>query len=379
MSRFTKLLLLVTVFLLPFSIATAQDDELIDQTFLLTFIPNIQFSPTYAAIANGHFAEAGFNVTIEHLDEPVVVDLIASNQRQFGIVSGEQVIMARFGGRPIVYLYEWFQQYPVGVVVPENSDIETVTDLAGRNIGIPGRFGASYSGLTALLAANGLTEQDIDLEEIGFFAPDVVCVGGVEASVVYLNNEPLQIAQRAEQGECGDVTGVRVLPVAAEVDLVSNGLVTNEETIANQPEMVAAFVSAYHQGLQDVINNPAAAYLLSLDYVDNLPISDDLQAALEAEAAAQEEFLATNPDREAIAESRQTMYDRLHEQFSSEELIQLQVLLKSIELWDAEQLGVTDLASWEAAQNVLLEMGFLNEPLDLEAAFTNEFVPGFEE
>ncbi|RMG89935.1 MAG: hypothetical protein D6712_00740 [Chloroflexi bacterium] len=379
MSRIAKLLLLVAVLLLPFSITTAQDDELVDQTFLLTFIPNIQFSPTYAAIANGHFAEAGFNVTIEHLDEPVVVDLIASNQRQFGIVSGEQVIMARSGGRPIVYLYEWFQQYPVGVVIPENSDIETVADLAGRNVGIPGRFGASYSGLTALLATNGLTEQDIDLEEIGFFAPDVVCVGGVEASVVYLNNEPLQIEQRAEQGECGDVTGVRVLPVAAEVDLVSNGLVTNEETIANQPEMVAAFVAAYHQGLQDVINNPAEAYLISLDYVDNLPISDELQAALEAEAAAQEEFLATNPDREAIAESRQAMYDRLHEQFSSEELIQLQVLLKSIELWDAEQLGVTELASWEAAQNTLLEMGFLNEPIDLEAAFTNEFVPGFEE
>ncbi len=379
MSRIAKLLLLVAVLLLPFSITTAQDDELVDQTFLLTFIPNIQFSPTYAAIANGHFAEAGFNVTIEHLDEPVVVDLIASNQRQFGIVSGEQVIMARSGGRPIVYLYEWFQQYPVGVVVPENSDIETVADLAGRNVGIPGRFGASYSGLTALLAANDLTEQDIDLEEIGFFAPDVVCVGGVEASVVYLNNEPLQIEQRAEQGECGDVTGVRVLPVAAEVDLVSNGLVTNEETIANQPEMVAAFVAAYHQGLQDVINNPAEAYLISLDYVDNLPISDELHAALEAEAAAQEEFLATNPDREAIAESRQAMYDRLHEQFSSEELIQLQVLLKSIELWDAEQLGVTELASWEAAQNTLLEMGFLNEPIDLEAAFTNEFVPGFEE
>ncbi|PJF38147.1 MAG: hypothetical protein CUN55_18485, partial [Phototrophicales bacterium] len=159
-----------------------------------------------------------------------------------------------------------------------------------------------------------------------------------------------------------DVTGVRVLPVAAEVDLVSNGLVTNEETIANQPEMVAAFVAAYHQGLQDVINNPAEAYLISLDYVDNLPISYELHAALEAEAAAQEEFLAINPDREAIAESRQAMYDRLHEQFSSEELIQLQVLLKSIELWDAEQLGVTELASWEAAQNTLLEMGFLNEP-----------------
>jgi hypothetical protein len=50
------------------------------------------------------------------------------------------------------------------------------------------------------------------------------------------------------------------------------------------------------------------------------------------------------------------------------------VLLNTIELWDADQLGATTPESWEATQNVLVTMGFLPEPTDLTGAFTNDFV-----
>ena len=71
---------------------SAQDQQ--DLTFFLTFVPNVQFSPLYVAIDNGYFSEVGLNLTIEHGDEPLGVDLIASGQRQFGMISGEQVIAA---------------------------------------------------------------------------------------------------------------------------------------------------------------------------------------------------------------------------------------------------------------------------------------------
>ncbi|HYO87988.1 MAG TPA: ABC transporter substrate-binding protein, partial [Candidatus Limnocylindrales bacterium] len=150
-----------------------------DVRLFMTFVPNVQFSPVYVAQSKGYFADNWLSVTTEHGDEPVGVDLIATGERDFGLISGEQVLAARANGRPVVSVYEWFQKYPVGIVYPDDIGISSVTDLAGRNIGIPGRFGASYSGLTALLSANGMTEQDIDLEEIGFNAPEVFCVGGV--------------------------------------------------------------------------------------------------------------------------------------------------------------------------------------------------------
>ncbi|MBL8116740.1 MAG: ABC transporter substrate-binding protein [Anaerolineae bacterium] len=348
------------------------------QTLFLTFIPNIQFAPIYMAGEKGYFAENNLTVTFEYGDENVGVDMLAINQRQFGIISGEEVIKSRAAGRPLVSVFEWFQKYPVGIVYPDNSGIESLADLKGRKVGIPGRFGASYNGLIAILAANDLVEADIQLEPIGFNAADVFCVGGVEASVVYVSNEPLQIQQRADAGQCNGISGVSVFPVADSADMVSNGLVTNEETLNNNPDLVQRMVNAYHLGLQSAINNPAETYLLSANQVENLPLDDAFRAALEAASVAQAEFLATNPDREAVAASRDALWQQLTQQFDSATLLQFRVLLNSIELWDADVLGYADESSWITTQEVLTTMGFVTTPIDVTAAFTNQFLPQSE-
>lgn len=372
--RFALIVLLVLVALAALGVS-AQTTS--DQTFFLTFVPNVQFAAVYVALEKGYFADTGINLTVEHGDEPVGVDLIASGQRQFGIISGEQLIAARANARPVVFVYEWFQEYPVGIVTTVESGYKTMDDLRGQRVGIPGRFGASYTGLIALLAANGMTESDIQLEEIGFNAPEVVCVGAVSASVIYINNEPLQIQHRAESGECGEVSGVQVITVGSAVDMVSNGLVTSEDTIASDPDLVRRFVKAFDRGVRDAIGNPAEAYLLSAAHVENLPLSDDLREALEAEAAEQAAWLEENPDadREAVAQRRVDLLTALSEQFSGDELIQFEVLLATIDLWDADQLGVTTPDSWEATQDTLIQMGYIDQSIALEAAYTNEFVP----
>jgi NitT/TauT family transport system substrate-binding protein len=371
-----RLLLIFVLSLVALPVG-AQSDALVPTTFFLTFIPNVQFSPVYVAEEKGYFETAGYDVTIEHADEPIGLDLIAAGQREFGIISAEQVIAGRANGRPVVSVYEWFQQYPVGIMVTNESGFASVEDLRGQRVGIPGRFGASYSGLIALLAANGMTEQDIQLEEIGYNAPEVICVGAIQASVVYLNNEPLQVEQRAANGECGDVTGVQVFAVGDAIDLVSNGLVTNETMIAEQPERVRSMVWAYDAGLRDAIQNPAEAYLITTNFVENLPMSDDFRAALETAAAETQTFLDENPDadRETIAERRDALDAQLSEQFTPDELIQFHVLLATIELWDADVLGYSEPESWEAMQAALLSINFIPEAIDVTAAYTNDFLP----
>ncbi len=363
--------------------AAGQPAVLTELTFFLTFVPNIQFSPIYVAIEKGYFAEEGLNVTIQHGDEPDGANLIAAGQLDFGMISGEQVILARSRGLPLVYVYAWFQEYPVGIVVPDNLGVSSVRDLIGRKVGIPGRFGASYTGLLALLAANGMTESDIQLEPIGFNAPDVVCLGGVEASVIYINNEPLQIQQRADAGMCGDITGVTVFPVAEAANMVSNGITTSEMAIAERPELVRAVVRAYDRGLRAVINNPAEAYLLSRKYVETLPASEEFVQALEEAASAQAEFLAGSPDREAVAASREALRSELQARFEPKDVLQFLVLLETIELWDSDQLGRTELSAWEITQETLLAMPAdivtMSEPIDLSAAFTNAFLPPDEQ
>jgi NitT/TauT family transport system substrate-binding protein len=374
---FKRVVLVVVVALFLVVPSVGAQDTPIPQTLFLTYIPNIQFAPVYVGLEKGYFADAGIELTIEHGDEPIGVDLIAAGQRQFGIISGEQVIAARANQRPVVFVYEWFQQVPIAVVTPADSGIATVEDLRGRRVGVPGRFGATYSGLVALLAAHGMTEADVQLEAIGFNAPEVVCVGGIEAAAVYINNEPLQIQNRVDAGDCGSVTGVTVIPVTDSVQLVSNGLVTNEDTIANQPDLVRAMVGAYDAGLRDAINNPAEAYLLSANYVEGL-LPDELRAALEPIAEAQTSWLAENPDadREAIAARNAEALAELKTTLPADVLLQYEVLLATLPLWDGDTIGSTELEAWENTEETLITMGFITAPLeDLSAAFTNDFLP----
>jgi hypothetical protein len=117
---------------------------------------------------------------------------------------------------------------------------------------------------------------------------------------------------------------------------------------------------------------------LSVKYVDNLPLPDDFKAALETAATAQDEFLAGDPSRQAIADSRAKLLDSLSSQFDEATLVQFHVLLNTIDLWDADQPGFSALYSWEITQEILKTMGFVTDPIDLEKAFTNDFLPAAE-
>jgi NitT/TauT family transport system substrate-binding protein len=370
MKTFTRILLLGLLLMLSIAVNAQEDTRL-----LMTFMPNIQFAPSYVGIEAGFFEEAGFNVTLEYLDENVIVDLVATSEDQFAVVSGEQVILSASQSRPVVYVYAWFQEYPIGLVYSSELEVESLADLTNMRVGIPGRFGASYIALGAFLTASGMNETDIALEEIGFNAADVFCVGAVDAAVVYVNNEPLQIHNRAQAGECGEVAEVSVLPVSSTIDLVSNGLITNQDSVENDPESVHAFVGAFNQALTLTINNPARAYLASASYIEGIPLSDEFSVALETLAEEQDTFLATDPNREAIAESRLAMYESLAEEFDADTLLQFEILLASIDLWDAEQLGYTDAQSWVNMQDTLLDLGHLSDPIELETLYTNEFLP----
>ena len=371
-----RLIIRLCVMVMLAAASTVSANDLVDERILLTFVPNVQFAPFYVAIEDGYFADAGLNASLAHLQEPEVVDLVAAGQANFGIVSGEQVILARAQGRGIVYVFEWFQQYPVGVVAAGGA-IENVSDLRGLKVGIPGRFGASYSGLTTLLQSAGLSESDIELDEIGFHAPEVFCLGAVDAAVVYVNNEPLQIRQRALASDCGSVTDVDVISVASQADLVSNGIIVSRELLEDNPQKIQRVVNGFGAALRKAIDNPAHAYLVSLHFVDNLPADADFLAELQSISQQQERFLESNPTAEQIADSRQTMRRSLAAAFDADVLTQFEVLLATIDLWDAETLGYTDLSSWEAMRDTLVLMTILDDAeAELEDAFTNQFIQG---
>src|SRR6266568_8796376 len=65
----------------------------------LGYIPNIQFAPVYVAMERGYFKDAGIDLTLENsFDETDGLTRIATGKLQFGLLSGEQVILARAQG-----------------------------------------------------------------------------------------------------------------------------------------------------------------------------------------------------------------------------------------------------------------------------------------
>lgn len=292
-------------------------------TLSMGFIPNVQFAPFYVAVDRGHFANNGLEVEFDYGMENDLLQLAGTGKRKFVVGSGDQVILARSQGLPVVYVMNWYRRFPV--VVFSLQDLSGPQNLTGKTVGIPGLFGASYIGWQALVNASDIDAGQVELETIGFTQAEAVAAGKVDAAIGYAMNEPIRLRR-----EGYDPT---VIEVADHIDLVANGIITNEQTIENEPELVQRVVNAALMGLQDTIADPEAAFEITLKYVP--------------EAGEQRES-------------------------------QLAVLEKSIEYWESEQLGYSDPAAWEASQQFLKEAGLIEETTDINQMFTNRFVEAAE-
>ncbi len=312
---------LIVLILLGLAGCTAESNntELMPVRLPMGYVADPQFAPFYVAAEKGYFAEAGFAVEFDYGFETDGVALVGANELPFAIVSGEQVLLARAQEIPVVYVLEWYQKYPIAIVSKAEANIVTPQDLDGRSVGLPGFFGASYVGYLGLLSAVGLPPEDVAASDIGFNQVEALLSDQAEAIVGYANNEPVQLAAQN--------VPINVIQVSDYIDMVANGLITNETTIAENPEMVQQFVGAVLRGLADTLADPDEAFEISKSYVEGL--ENGRKPVLEA----------------------------------------------SIPLWQASTLGLSDTASWQNTQDILLQAGLLDAPLaDVTAVFSNEFV-----
>ena len=307
----------------PASPQTPQGPESLTKIRLPTgYIPSVQYAPFYVAIAKGFYEDEGLEIELDYSPETDGVALVGANELQFAVVSGEQVPLARAQGLPVVYALAWWQDYPVAILAMQDKGIRTPADLAGKKIGLPGLYGASYVGLRALLSAAGLDEDEVTLDSIGYNQIEALVAGREDAVVVYANNEPIQMKHNGY--------AVDVIQVKDYVQLASNGLITNETTIAQNPDLVRRMTQATQRGIAYTLANPDEAFAICAQFVDGLMQSD--------------------------------------------QVVQREIFDTSLKFWKTDQLGVSDPVAWENMQEVLLDMGMLTTPLDLSKAYTNEFV-----
>ncbi|MEA3459637.1 MAG: ABC transporter substrate-binding protein [Chloroflexota bacterium] len=289
-------------------------------TLAMGYVPNVQFAPFYVAVEKGYFADEGIEVEFDYGWETDLLKLVGTGELSFAVASGDQVILARSQGLPVVYVMNWYQRFPVCVVTLKEKGIEEPEDLVGKTVGIPATYGASYIGWRALLYAAGIDEAKVSLQTIGYTQVASLVEGQVDAAVCYLMNEPVQLRQMGHE--------VSIIRVSDYIGLVSNGLITNERTIAERPELVRGLVRAALRGLCYTIDHPDEAFAVCKNFL---------------------------PEME-------------------NEPVQRAVLAESIALWRSDVLGRSDPAAWEVSQRFMRQIGLIGSQVEVEKMFTNDFV-----
>ncbi|GLV56276.1 riboflavin-binding protein RibY [Dictyobacter sp. S3.2.2.5] len=286
----------------------------------LGYNPDIQFAPFYVAQSKGYYKDAGLNVTFNH---GIVTDLIgtmAAGKNNFVFASGDELLVAHDKNKSLqaIDVSTIFQRYPVSIIVPKDSSIRTLADLKGHSIGEPGPFGATHTGVLALLQAGKLTSSDVNLQSIGFNQVSALISHKVDAVVGYSNNEPLQLERNGFH--------VRTFAVSDYTPLVSNGIITTQDMYTNQSQTVHSFVDATIKGLKDAIADPQKAVDISKSYVPGM-----------------------NTDQA------------------------LEVLKATIPIYQGKgQLGYNDSATWQATEQFLVSQKMIAPVDNLSQIYTNK-------
>lgn len=297
-------------------------DEPRQVTVAMGFIPNVQFAPMYVAIERGYFAEEGIEVTLEYGMETDLLQRVGTNDLQFAIANGDQVILARANDLPVTYVLNWYRRFPVCVVSLAEKGITKPEDLIGKTVGIPATEGASYIGWLAFLDRVGIDPTQVNLQVIGHTQVASLVEGRVDAAICYALNEPVQLRELGYE--------LNTIYMGDYTQLVSAGIVTNDTTIEQDPELVQAITRAFLRGLEETVADPEAAFEIARAAI---PEMDDATAKL-----------------------------------------QRAVLDESVAFWRAERFGHSDPEAWAESVALLRAIGLITTDIDPESLYTNRFV-----
>ena len=303
-------------------VAPSSAPELRQVTLLLGYRPDVQFAPFYVAQQEGFYADAGLEVTIEHRQAPDVQRLVGAGDAEFGVADATDVMIARTQGIPIKYVSTLYRSFPVALIGPADVVPDDPSGLAGLSIGTPGRFGSSWHALLALLEAGGLTEADVEIREYPQFNQvDGLSNGDVDLITGFRNNDALRLEERL-----GDVGLLGVDDVAP---LPGPGMITGDELLADDPELVRAFVEATALAQAAVIEDPELGF------------------------AAAQEAVPTISEEPEVASA---------------------VLVATAQLWagDGFQHGAIDRTLWETGYETMRRLGFIDGSVPVEEMYASQ-------
>ncbi len=328
MKRKTTTMVLMTILILSVAACApaVEEETMQDVTVLLDWVPNTNHTGLYAALEEGYFAEEGLNVEIIQPSEGGSADLIAAGQADFGISYQEQVTYARTGEAdlPIVAIAAVIQHNTSGFASPADKGIETPADFEGKKYGGWGSP-VEEAMLRSMMEAEGADFDELEMVNIGamdFFAS---VAEHVDFTWIYYGWDGVAAEQKGM-----DLNFILLQDFDEDLDFYTPVIIASEDLLERDPGLAEAFLRATSKGYNFAIENPEEAVGHLLTH------APEIDATI---ALASQEYLA--------------------EEYA-----------RGVDRW-----GEMEASTWANYADWLYERGLIAEPLDVEEAFTNAYLP----
>jgi len=211
----------------------------------------------FAAIDNGHFADAGLEVEISpgkgSLD---AIPKIATGAFPIGFADINSLVkfLDQNPGAPVTAVMMIYDKPPFAVIGRGSQGIDGPASLEGKILGAPPPDGA-WAQFPAFASANGLDMDSIKVEPVGFPTREpMLAEGNVDAITGFSFSSFLNLVRLGVPED-----DIKVLLMADHgLTLYGNAIVVNTDFAQENAEVVTGFLAAVADGWRDVIADPAA-------------------------------------------------------------------------------------------------------------------------
>jgi NitT/TauT family transport system substrate-binding protein len=190
----------------------------------------------YAADQQGFFEEKGLNVTIEPGGPQISsIQMVASGSAEFGLVHGDQLVMAKNQGMDLVALASIYQSSPQAFMFHKGHAVDDFSKINGRTAFI-------QPGIAYWEYFKSIYDLD-DVKELAFTGDHTNFMQDVESvNQVYVTGEPFFMEQQGIETEVKLISDSGYDPYQYVLYVTKDYLEENEETVKN---FVAAFIEGW--------------------------------------------------------------------------------------------------------------------------------------
>lgn len=232
---------------------SSADGGTTDATLVLDFIPGAVHAGIYEAQTAGYYEDNGIKLRIiEPTSTADTLKLIDAGKADFGMADGLDLANQIEEGREAKGIMAVSQRPPGGIITLAKDNIESPAGLAGKTIGVTG-VPSDNAILDTVMADAGSSSDDAKVVTIGFNGVQALESGKVQGFTGFIPADGVQIE--------ADGYPTKSFPLDENGGPSYPGLVvfSTESKIADDPDLMKAFVEATIKGYQDALDDPAKA------------------------------------------------------------------------------------------------------------------------